>query len=106
MHEDKTQVKTHRVVSGGKSSKNGNPKGESVWDYSKSPESKDHVVLKDKYDLFIGGKRVKTKKYFDSVNPANEEIISRVSYASKSDVDKAVIAAERAYSKVWSKTPP
>jgi hypothetical protein len=69
MHEDKTAVKNQRVVSGGKPLKNGNLKGEPVWEYSKSPESKDHVVLKDKYDLFIGGKRVKTKKYFDSVIP-------------------------------------
>ncbi len=106
MHEDKTQVKTQRVVSGGKSSKNGNLKNEPAWEYSKSPESKDHVVLKEQYDLFINDKRVKTKKYFDSVNPANEEVISRVSYASKSDVDKAVLAAEKAYNKVWSKTPP
>jgi len=81
-------------------------KSASVWEYAKSSESKDHIRLKDRYDLFIGGKWVKTSKYFDTVNPANEGVIVKVAYASSSDVNKAVLAAENAYEKVWSKTPP
>ncbi len=43
------------------------------WNYSKSIEDPKHIKLKSEYDLFIGGKRVKTKKYFDTINPSNEE---------------------------------
>lgn len=78
----------------------------SSWEYSKTSESKDHIRLKDKYNLFIGGKWVKTAKYFDTINPSNEEVIAKAAYASESDVNKSVLAAEKAYEKVWSKTPP
>lgn len=74
----------------------------SVWNYSKSIEDPKHIKLKPEYDLFIGGKWVKTKKYFESINPSNEEVISKVSYASSDDVNKAVSAAEKAF-KTWSK---
>jgi len=84
--------------------KNGRAVGSKVkWDYSKSPEAKDHIHLKERYDLFIGGRWVKAKKYFDTINPSNEEKIAKVAYASKYEVDKAVIAAEKAFNNVWSK---
>ncbi|MGH2576013.1 MAG: aldehyde dehydrogenase family protein [Ignavibacteria bacterium] len=76
------------------------------WEYSKAPESKEHISLKPQYDLFIGGKWLKSKKYFDTINPSNEEVISKVAYASKKDVNKAVLAAGKAYDKVWSKISP
>jgi aldehyde dehydrogenase (NAD+) len=75
------------------------------WNYSKSIEDNKHIDLKSQYDLFIGGKWVKSKKYFDTINPANEEVIAKVAYASNEDVNKAVDAAEKAYDKVWSKMP-
>lgn len=77
-----------------------------TWEYAKSPESKEHVKLKDRYDLFIGGKWVKSKKYFETINPSNEETIAAVAYASPGDVDKAVRAADDAYRKIWSKVLP
>jgi aldehyde dehydrogenase (NAD+) len=99
-----------RVSSNGKSSSNGKNHASSarktVWEYAKSPEAKDHIQLRDKYDLFINGKWVKAKKYFGTVNPATEEKISEVALASKDDVNKAVLAAEKAYSNVWSKISP
>ena len=76
------------------------------WNYSKSIEDPKHINLKSQYDLFIDGKWVKTKKYFDTINPSNEEVIAKVAYASNEDVNKAVNAAERAYEKVWSKLSP
>jgi hypothetical protein len=47
------------------------------WPLAPTPESKDHFTLKSEYDLFIGGKWVKTKSgnYFDTINPANEQWI-------------------------------
>lgn len=69
------------------------------WQYSPAPESTDHVRIKKKYDLFIGGKFVRPEKgkYFDTINPANEEKLSRVALADDADVDKAVKAARKAY---------
>ena len=66
------------------------------WNYSKSIEDAKHIKLKSEYDLFIGGKWIKTKKYFDTINPSNEEVIAKVAYASNEDVNKAVNAAEKA----------
>ena len=38
-----------------------------IWNYTTAKESKDHILLKEKYDLFINGKFVKSKsrKYFN-----------------------------------------
>lgn len=99
MHTTKSGIKSGGNGIAGKST--AKPK----WDYAKSSESKDHILLKDKYDLFINGKWQKTKKYFDTINPSNEEMIAKAAYASEADVNKAVIAAEKAYDKVWSKLP-
>ena len=77
------------------------------WKYDPSPESTDHIVLDKQYELFIGGKFIKPvkPKYFDSINPATESVISRISQAGAEDVDKAVSAARNAYAKTWSKMP-
>lgn len=77
----------------------------SNWDYAPSLESTGHINLKKKYDLFIGGKFVKPKSgvYFDSINPATEEVLAQVAEANEADVDAAVKAARKAYDTVWSK---
>ncbi|MCX6157132.1 MAG: aldehyde dehydrogenase family protein [Ignavibacteriota bacterium] len=74
--------------------------------YSDSFEDTKHIKLSDKYDLFIGGKWVKAKKYFNTINPSNEEILSKVAYANEKDVDAAVNSAEKAYNKVWKDLSP
>ncbi|MGV3629921.1 MAG: aldehyde dehydrogenase family protein [Bacteroidota bacterium] len=75
------------------------------WDLSPAPESKGHISLKAKYDLFINGKWVKPSsgKYFSSINPATEEKLAEVAHATEADVDQAVKAARAAYTNVWSK---
>lgn len=78
------------------------------WDYSPSLESTTHFTLKKKYDLYIDGKFVKPSsgKYFTTSNPANEEKLAEVAHGNEADVDKAVKAARRAYTEVWSKMAP
>ena len=78
-----------------------------IWGYDPAPESSDHIRLKKKYDLFIGGKFVKPKsgKYFKTINPANEKTIAEVAEADDSDVDVAVKAAKKAFGP-WSKLDP
>lgn len=76
------------------------------WQYAPAPENSDHIKLKKKYDLFIGGsfRKPKSKKYFYSINPSNEKAIAKVAEADKSDVDAAVKAARDAFPN-WSKMP-
>jgi len=78
------------------------------WDYSPAPESTSHIDLKKRYDLYINGEWVKpaSKKYFKTINPANEEVLAEVAHANEKDVDKAVKAARKAYDEVWSKISP
>ena len=65
------------------------------------------LTINKQYDLFINGngKSHLSKKYFDTINPANEEKLSEVAEANAADVDKAVKAARNAYEKVWKKMP-
>ena len=68
------------------------------WEYEPAPESTDHVKIKGRYGHFINGDFVAPEKgkYFDTVNPATEEKLSRVAEGSEADVDKAVNAAREA----------
>ena len=77
------------------------------WEYDPAPESTDHVRLDKRYRLFIGGEFVPPEKgrYFNTINPANEEKLARVAEASAADIDKAVAAAREAYTKRWSRLP-
>ncbi|HEX5654341.1 MAG TPA: aldehyde dehydrogenase family protein [Chitinophagaceae bacterium] len=82
-------------------------KFDTTWSYAPAPESKSAATILKQYDLFINGEWQKplSKKYFDSINPANEEKLSEVAEAGAADVDKAVGAARNAYEKVWKKMP-
>jgi aldehyde dehydrogenase (NAD+) len=75
--------------------------------YTPAPESTSHIRLKKQYELFINGTWVKPSKgvYFDSVSPSTEQVLARVAEAGAEDVDKAVKAARKAYTEVWSKMP-
>jgi aldehyde dehydrogenase (NAD+) len=79
---------------------------ESKWDYSPAPETV-KVTIAPKHNLFINGKFVapKSKKYFASINPSNEEVLSEIAEAGKKDVDAAVQAAQAAGPK-WAKLKP
>jgi aldehyde dehydrogenase (NAD+) len=77
------------------------------WQLAPAPESADHVKINGQYELFINGKWQKPKsgKYFDTINPANEQKLARIAEANEADVDAAVKAARKAYDTVWSKMP-
>ena len=80
---------------------------QSTWEYAPSPEGTGHIKLNKKYNLFIDGKWVapSSKKYFNTINPATEEVLAEIAYANEKDVDLAVKAARKAYTNVWSKMP-
>ena len=79
----------------------------SEFDYASAPESKAIANIASNYGLFIGGKFVEPKqgKSFNTFNPATEELLSKIGYADKTDIDAAVKSARLAYTKVWSKMP-
>src|SRR5438128_1304231 len=76
---------------------------QSIWDYSPAPETA-KVAIAPRHNLFINGKFVapKSKKYFASINPSNEEVLSEIAEAGPKDVDAAVQAAEAAGPR-WAK---
>ena len=78
-----------------------------VWDWGPAPESRDHIELKDHYDLFIGGEFVPShgEQRFDTINPATEEVLASITEANPQDVDRAVAAARSGFEKHWSRMP-
>jgi aldehyde dehydrogenase (NAD+) len=77
------------------------------WEYAPSLESTNHIHIKKRYELFINGEWVKPSsgKYFETINPANEEVISEIAHGNEEDIDRAVKAARKAYTEVWSVMP-
>jgi len=100
--QDKKPARTH--------GRNGRPAPELIfgdlWEFDPAPETAD-PLLKPRYDLFINGAFVapKSGRYFDSINPANEQKLAEIALASTADVDAAYQAAHRAYENVWGKMP-
>jgi aldehyde dehydrogenase (NAD+) len=76
-------------------------------EYAPSRESTDVVTIKDRYQLFIGGKFVDAKAggTFTTVNPATEAPLALVADAGADDVDAAVKAARKAFP-TWAKLAP
>ena len=75
-----------------------------TFEYAPAPESRAIVDIKPSYGLFINGEFVDGNgTSFKTVNPATEEVLAEVAEASDADVDEAVKAARRAYTRVWSR---
>ena len=75
------------------------------FEYAPAPESRAIVSIEKKYGLFIDGKFTapNSRKSFPTLNPATEEKLSDISLADQKDVDLAVKAARKAFTKSWSK---
>ncbi len=77
------------------------------FEYAPAPESRSIVDIAPSYGLFIDGEFVDgTGEAFKTVNPATEEVLTEVSAGSAADVDRAVAAARRAYTRVWGPMRP
>jgi aldehyde dehydrogenase (NAD+) len=77
-----------------------------LWEYDPAPETAD-PKLKPRYNLFIGGRFVPpvSGKYFDSINPANEQKLAELALGGAADVDAAYQAAARAFDSGWGRLP-
>ncbi len=78
-----------------------------TFDYAPAPESRAIVDLRSSYGLFIDGAFVDPEdgRAFKTISPATEEVLAEVTEAGPRDVDRAVAAARRAYSRIWSTMP-
>ena len=75
------------------------------WDFSPSIESIENLSIQKEYQLFINGQfqQPLAKKYFPSINPSNEQQLSRIAKAESEDVDMAVKSARAAFNGQWGK---
>jgi acyl-CoA reductase-like NAD-dependent aldehyde dehydrogenase len=79
----------------------------SVFEYAPAPESRSIVTLRSHYGLFVDG------EFADgggtplaTVNPATEEVLGEVAVGTDADVDRAVRAARKAFTRVWGPMRP
>ncbi len=76
------------------------------WEYAPAPESPAIGRVKERYQMFVGGKFVDgSGDDLKTINPATEAGLSVVSTASATDVDTTVSVARKAYDDVWSTMP-
>jgi aldehyde dehydrogenase (NAD+) len=77
-----------------------------LWQFDPAPETAD-PKLNARYELFINGEFVapKSGKYFDSINPANEQKLAEIALGDEADVDAAFQVAKHAYENVWGRMP-
>src|SRR5579859_5602101 len=57
----------------------------------------------DRADILIGGRRLPAQsgRYFETVDPANEQVIAQVAEADAADIDAAVASARTAFEGEW-----
>ncbi|MGJ0204246.1 aldehyde dehydrogenase family protein [Leucobacter sp. gxy201] len=76
----------------------------SFLEYAPAPESRSILSLQDEYGLFIDGEFVEGRGTpFETISPADGTRLAMMSAGDDSDVDRAVMAARRAYERTWSK---
>ncbi|MCI0635149.1 MAG: aldehyde dehydrogenase family protein [Actinobacteria bacterium] len=78
-----------------------------MWEYADAPESTEIVKLEDRYGLFVGGEFIDPKSgmWFETINPATEEVLAEVAEAGTEDVDLAVKSARSASETAWRELP-
>ncbi|GAA0204618.1 aldehyde dehydrogenase family protein [Cytobacillus oceanisediminis] len=72
--------------------------------YAPAPESAAIAAIKPRYQMFVAGEFVDGGgDDLTSLNPATREPLTTVSTATAADVDRAVVAARKAYDGPWSR---
>ena len=80
-------------------------KAKDKWVLDPAPEDRSQAKIASQYDLFIDGRFQKSVKggRYKSINPADESFLSEITESSTADIDKAVLAARKAYDGPWGK---
>ena len=65
------------------------------------------IAASEHHDLLIDGRRVPSMsgRYFDSIDPATEEVIGRIAEGDAQDIDVAVRSARAAFEQSWGRRP-
>jgi len=73
-----------------------------LWEYDPAPESAP-AFIENRYQLYMNGKFTapNSKKYFDSISPRDESVLSEIADGNQADVDAAYSSATTAFS-AWS----
>ena len=73
------------------------------FEYAPAPESRASLNIRPSYGLFIGGQFVDRQggSAFKTISPSSEEVLAEVTEASEADVDRAVLAARKAFDGPW-----
>ncbi len=76
-----------------------------LFEYAPAPESSSVVDIKSSYGLFIDGEFTDPGAggSFKTISPSTEQVLAEIAEADEADVDRAVKAARRAYTRVWSR---
>src|SRR5687767_3243156 len=83
------------------------PPRHALFEYAPAPESRSIVDLRPSYGLFVDGEFSEgTGTPLKTLNPATEEVLAEVATGSDADVDRAVRAARRAFTRVWGPMRP
>jgi aldehyde dehydrogenase (NAD+) len=79
-----------------------------AWQYAPAPEARDYLKFAERYKLFIAGKWTEPKggRYFDTLDPSTETVLTKVAEAGPADITRAVAAARFAYDKYWRRCSP
>ncbi|WP_336028006.1 aldehyde dehydrogenase family protein [Geodermatophilus sp. FMUSA9-8] len=78
-----------------------------LFEYAPAPESRSIVDIRPSYGLFVDGEFVDgSGETMKTVNPATEEVLSEIAVGTEADVDRAVRAARRAFTRVWGPMRP
>ncbi|MGY1641564.1 aldehyde dehydrogenase family protein [Geodermatophilus sp. SYSU D00703] len=78
-----------------------------AFEYAPAPELRSIVDVAPSYGLFVDGEFVDgSGDSFKTVNPATEEVLCEVAEGTAADVDRAVRAARRAFTRVWGPMRP
>jgi aldehyde dehydrogenase (NAD+) len=70
-------------------------------------EANAEIAAPEQHDLLIDGRRVPANsgRYFDSIDPATEQLIGRIAEGGAEDIDVAVRSARAAFEDSWSGLP-
>src|ERR1700688_1929138 len=70
-------------------------------------EANAEIAAPEQHDLLIDGRRVPaiSGRYFDSIDPATEQLIGRIAEGGAEDIDVAVRSARAAFEDSWSGLP-
>ena len=78
-----------------------------LFESAPAPESRSIVDVAPSYGLFVDGEFVDgSGAPLKTINPATEEVLSEVATGTAEDVDRAVRAARRAFTRVWGPMRP